>query len=270
MKCQNCGIDFYGNFCPNCGAPASFQSNQPLQFGGQNTPIYDRKKMPLWGIFAIIISVIFLLFLFNSQIGTALGISCALGILMFAVSLVISLIKKQRKKANLIGLSVCLGLVIIAGNALPNGSSVPVSAVASAPSSQENVSLTPEEQKAYNEIQEKVESEIAESDNAIPMAVNYKTLHKEYMDNPIKADNKYKGRILTITGKIARIDREIAQNPYITFEVSPMYEMRMDFSKDDENVISNLKKGQTVTISGTCEGTLLSIDVVLDDCSVVS
>ena len=98
--------------------------------------------------------------------------------------------------------------------------------------------------------------------------IDYKELYKEYSDNPINADGKYKGKVITVTGKIARIDREIAQNPYVTFEIEPLEEIRMDFPADAESAVSKLKKGQTVTISGTCGGTLMSTDIMMDDCFI--
>lgn len=66
------------------------------------------------------------------------------------------------------------------------------------------------------------------------MKVDYKVLHKEYMDNPIAADEKYKGKILELTGPIDTIDREIAGNPYVTFEIE-LLEML-------ELLLKNLKK----------------------------
>lgn len=102
--------------------------------------------------------------------------------------------------------------------------------------------------------------------------VDYTILHQEYMDNPIAADAKYKGKILQLTGKVENIDREIAGNTYITFNIGGQYSLenvRITFKKSEETKVAQLKKGQTVTIKGKCTGTLLSTTVALNDCEIV-
>ena len=104
------------------------------------------------------------------------------------------------------------------------------------------------------------------------MKVDYEELHQEYMDNPIAADAKYKGKILELTGEVYTIDREIAGNPYITFNIGGEYsfqDVRITFKKSEEEKVTKLKKGQEVTIRGECRGTLLSTTVSLDDCEIV-
>lgn len=101
------------------------------------------------------------------------------------------------------------------------------------------------------------------------IAVDYLALHQEYMDNAIGADAKYKDKLLNLTGMVGTIDREIAGEPYITFEISPLKDIRIDFNKSEEPKVANLKKGSLVTIVGRCDGTLLSTSVVLRDCYIV-
>lgn len=110
-----------------------------------------------------------------------------------------------------------------------------------------------------------------EKENNI-IKVDYEKLHKDYMDNPIAADEKYKGKILELTGKVYNIDREIAGNPYITFNIGGEYsfqDVRITFKKSEEEKVTKLKKGQKVTIRGECRGTLLSTTVSLNDCEIV-
>lgn len=102
--------------------------------------------------------------------------------------------------------------------------------------------------------------------------VNYETLHKEYMDNPIAADAKYKGKKLQLTGSVDNIDREIAGNTYITFHVGDKYsfqDVRITFKKSEQSEVAKLKKGQKVTIKGECTGTLLSTTVAMKNCEIV-
>lgn len=100
--------------------------------------------------------------------------------------------------------------------------------------------------------------------------VDYKELHKEYMDNAIGADGKYKDKTLILVGEVDTIDREIAGHPYVTFNVDGYFNnIRITFSKDEEEKVAQLSKGQTIKIVGKCKGTLISTTVALGDCLLV-
>jgi hypothetical protein len=99
------------------------------------------------------------------------------------------------------------------------------------------------------------------------MVVNYHTLYNDYQANPIKADSVYKGKLLKLTGKVDKIDREIMGEPYVTFAIDNFLEdVRLTFQKSEEDKVASLVKGQTITVVGKCKGTLLSTTVVLDEC----
>lgn len=60
MKCQNCGFEFEGNFCSNCGAPASPAATyttvspvQPVQPAPYQYPVSEPKKHSAGTIIAI-------------------------------------------------------------------------------------------------------------------------------------------------------------------------------------------------------------------------
>jgi len=101
---------------------------------------------------------------------------------------------------------------------------------------------------------------------AAAVAMDYNKLYREYQANPIKADALYKGKLLTLTGKVDKIDREIMGQPYVTFAIGDYEDIRLTFASSEEDAIATLTKGQTITVTGTCKGTLLSTTVALDDC----
>jgi hypothetical protein len=70
------------------------------------------------------------------------------------------------------------------------------------------------------------------------MITDYTVLYKDYTENPIAADEKYRWKILQITGNIDTIDREISQNPYVTFEVEFFKNIKIIFSKSQEKDIA--------------------------------
>ena len=113
------------------------------------------------------------------------------------------------------------------------------------------------------------ESKVSEQKVENVMEVDHLQLHQEYMDNPISADAKYKGKILKLTGTVGTIDREIAGNTYITFEIDFLKGIRVTFKKSEESKVAQLKKGQQVTVQGECTGTLLSTTVALNNCEIV-
>ena len=91
----------------------------------------------------------------------------------------------------------------------------------------------------------------------------------EYEDNEVSADNKYKGKKVAITGTIERIIKSgFSDDPIIVFKGTFIKDVRFYFSKDSNNEISNLSKGDKITIVGTCKGMTLG-DVVLHKCKIL-
>lgn len=131
----------------------------------------------------------------------------------------------------------------------------------------ENKQIEEEQNKNEQVIQQK--EEIKQEEKKDYIEVDYKVLHKEYMDNPIAADAKYRGKKLRLTGEVYNIDREIMGNTYITFYIDFLEDVRITFKMSEESKVAQLRKGQTVTIQGICKGTLLSTSVALNDCEII-
>lgn len=100
------------------------------------------------------------------------------------------------------------------------------------------------------------------------MTVDYKQLYKDYEENAIKADGKYKDKLIQITGKVDDIFREVMGHPYVTFSVDKYFQhVQAVFSKDEESKVAELKKGQTITVRGRCKGK--TMNVLIDDCIII-
>lgn len=95
--------------------------------------------------------------------------------------------------------------------------------------------------------------------------VDYRKLHKDYMDNAIKADSIYKDKLLRLTGTVSSIDREISGESYVTFDIEVLKNVRITFKKEEESKVAELKKGQKIAVEGMCKGTILSTTVALSD-----
>lgn len=155
--------------------------------------------------------------------------------------------KKQKMSKGAIGAIVVLLLIVIVAASGGDSSNNNTNSIAT--------STTPNEQQEVEELLE----------------VDYKILWQDYQDNAIGADAKYKGKLLKLTGEIEDINREIAGNPYVTFQAGDysFYNVRLTFKKSEEEKISTLAKGQQITIKGECAGLLLTSTVSLNDCEII-
>ena len=99
-------------------------------------------------------------------------------------------------------------------------------------------------------------------------AASYKVtavdLYKEYDANSVAADQKYKDKVLEVSGKICNIGEDITGVPYIVLAGDEYGMVGVQCCFGDENVVAKLSKDQQVTVSGKCDGII--IDVFLRGC----
>lgn len=233
MKCPKCGSEHNSNFCPNCGAPA-----QQVIYGyGQQPPKvmqYQNPAMPQ-----------------NKKKSGVAKFFQIVGIILGSF------------------LTLCILIVILTPSGREGFKDGLADATASAT---EKANATPahSQQAILKEIAP-AKPASSESLTSDAIEVDYKTLYQDYMDNAINADKKYRGKKLILSGTVADIDREINQEPYITFSIDTYgwKNIRINFDKSEEDNVAALKKGQKVKVVGTCKGTLLSTTVLLDDSHIL-
>ena len=92
-------------------------------------------------------------------------------------------------------------------------------------------------------------------------------LYQAYNANEVAADEKYKNKKLAVTGVIENISKDALNDPYISLEIGYFKTVNCYFSDKDTKVISQLSKGQNITIVGECNGLKASI-VMLNECEV--
>jgi len=98
--------------------------------------------------------------------------------------------------------------------------------------------------------------------------VDCNTLYNDYTDNPINADKLYRNKTLKLTGTISDIGRAVTEETYVLFRAGKNGEVHITFEKSEEDKVANLKKGQSITVTGFCYGLLLG-DVALGHCHIV-
>jgi len=95
-------------------------------------------------------------------------------------------------------------------------------------------------------------------------------LTKEYDENELRANNRYKNRILTITGEIRDIRQYLDGTYYIALSGHKQFmDVRVNVHSSQLNKLEKLNKGQKITISGNCYG-IFFMDVVIRDSYILN
>lgn len=103
-----------------------------------------------------------------------------------------------------------------------------------------------------------------------PLAVSAQDLLDAYENNEVSADAQYKDKLLSVTGVISDIGVVLDQT-YVCINGGGDFDfLSVQCYVPDETEISEkvaaLSKGETVTITGTCSGQ--SLNVELKDCTI--
>lgn len=102
----------------------------------------------------------------------------------------------------------------------------------------------------------------------IEATVTAKELFEAYEKNEIAADNRYKGKLLEVSGKVDNVGKDLLDTPYLTLEVGKFQIMGVQAFFDDDSLpkLANLSKGQGVTLQCRCDGKFGN--VMLKDCAL--
>ena len=103
------------------------------------------------------------------------------------------------------------------------------------------------------------------SDTKPSLKVSAVKLYNDYNANEIAADEKYKGKIIEVTGIIRDIGNDIMDNAYITL-VGDQYFGDIQCYFSEKSVVASLSKGKRITVMGNCSG--LMMNVHLNDCII--
>lgn len=114
-----------------------------------------------------------------------------------------------------------------------------------------------------NESSESTSLNMASAESAYQVRAT--NLYAEFEDNGVAAEQKYKGQIIEVSGKVETIDRDILDEIYVTLEGDEYFgSIQCFFSEAHINDATSLKSGSMVTIKGRCTGKMGN--VLLKDC----
>lgn len=112
---------------------------------------------------------------------------------------------------------------------------------------------------AHNETTEPTESYIE---------ISAADLYAAYEENVVAADAKYENQKLKVTGTIVNIGKDILDDTYITLDTGEyLYSIQCYFLDSELDDVATLKKGDTVTLIGTCAGQAIA-NVILKRCEL--
>jgi|TARA_B110000858_G_scaffold160290_1_gene184290 hypothetical protein len=110
-----------------------------------------------------------------------------------------------------------------------------------------------------------IENEI--SDQTPSIEVSAKKLYADYDANGVSADMKYKGKVLSVTGKINNIDKDFMDEIYVSLKGDEYFgDIQCYFAESHIQEAANLSKGQTITVKGVCDGQMMN--VILKGCVI--
>jgi len=89
----------------------------------------------------------------------------------------------------------------------------------------------------------------------IEFEVTSQQIYKEYQDNEVAADAKYKDKRIKVIGTIISFDKSMGVNYcYIGSTGDFIGEVRCAMSEDFVKQAGNYQKGQTISLEGKCIG----------------
>jgi hypothetical protein len=101
-----------------------------------------------------------------------------------------------------------------------------------------------------------------------PVAVQAKALTKEYDDNELAADGKYKDKLLAVSGKVDSIAETFGQVSVQLEGHNRVITVMCSFQDSERDAVSKLKKSQLATLVGHGNGMTAGLYVGLDNCKV--
>ena len=110
----------------------------------------------------------------------------------------------------------------------------------------------------------------APMNDAPELRIEARQIVADYTANEVLADQKYKGKLIEVTGAIDSISKDLFDRPFVTVGSGEELELTVQCSlrNDQEGNAAKLFKGETVRVRGHCGGKMMNVQ--FDDCVVVA
>ena len=96
------------------------------------------------------------------------------------------------------------------------------------------------------------------SSDEVAYTVRANKMTAEFKANEVKADEKYKGKVVIVNGKVTDMGKDITDEPYIIVGGTGMLDgVQCMFAGSGVDAISKLSKGDSVSVKGKYDGFLM-------------
>lgn len=113
----------------------------------------------------------------------------------------------------------------------------------------------------------KNEKKTYKTDSDGSIRISAKNLYKEYLENPVAADEKFKGKTLKVTGNVSSIDKGTDERICVLLETDELIGFIFCYFPDSESKdVAKISRGNYKTVKGKCTGKL--VGVMLEDCEI--
>jgi RecJ-like exonuclease len=99
-----------------------------------------------------------------------------------------------------------------------------------------------------------------------PIKISAEDLYKAYESNEVAAADLYKGKTLIVSGTLGNIGEAMGSRYVFLVDDHQSPVVECFFADDQKDSLSRLKKGQTVSVKGTCQRRMGP--VVLEECII--
>ena len=104
------------------------------------------------------------------------------------------------------------------------------------------------------------EAERAVASRRVDYRLSADDLGREYRENEIAADLRYKGKVVEVTGTVGTIGKGLDSLYFVLKTSTGHADVQCVFTRSHEAKAALLREGRTVTVRGLCDGmTLLSV-----------
>ena len=101
-----------------------------------------------------------------------------------------------------------------------------------------------------------------------PIAVQSKVMTKDYDENELAADGKYKGKMIAVSGKVENIAETMGSVTVSLAGHDMLKSVMCSFEESEKASVAKLKKGQQATLVGTGDGMTMGLYAGLQKCRV--
>lgn len=107
-------------------------------------------------------------------------------------------------------------------------------------------------------------TESSVADSQAELRVDANTLVNDYEANEVAADEKYKSKVIEVSGTISSISKDITNTIYVTLQVGDpsipsITSPQLFFSDEQESETAALVRGQPLTAKCRCEGKFMNV-----------